>query len=202
MTDSFHARLPTLADTDLRRYLEHPLGYKTEAVEAALSELSRRGHAIPDGDLARIRHTLHQRDTARQAELEPGPSGLFGATPETRLTRIRRITTGILAAGLGGATLIYLTAAPRAANPLGYEPEDTKKYLRELEVYGGKVNVLATELRRWFEGLWHGRSLAFTVACLTVLLAICFWFLSTRLAVGTRGDLDQAPGKTPDGEGR
>lgn len=193
MADSFHTRIPTLTDADLRRYLEHPLGYKTEAVEAALAELGQRGHAIPEDDLAGIRRALRERDRARQAELEPGPGSFLGATPETRMARIRRITGGILTAGLGAATLIYVTATPPAANPLGYEPENTKRYLRQLEVVGGKANVVATEFQRWFEGLWQGRSLAFTVAWLTLLLAAGFWFLATRLAVGT--DLDPTSGK-------
>lgn len=45
-------------------------------------------------------------------------------------------------------------------------------YLRQMEVYGGKANVLAYELREWFAGLWHGRALAFTVAGLSALLAL------------------------------
>ncbi|WP_243303060.1 hypothetical protein [Geothrix oryzisoli] len=185
MADSFHARIPALSDADLRRYLEQPLAYKTEAVEAALAELRRRGQVIPAADLAQLQQRLHERDAARHAELEPGPDSLLGASPETRRVRIRRITAGILAAGLGAATLIYATATPPAANPLGYEAENTKRYLRQLEVVGGKANVVATEFQRWFEGLWQGRSLAFTVAWLTLLLAAGFWFLATRLAVGT-----------------
>jgi hypothetical protein len=35
--------------------------------------------------------------------------------------------------------------------------------------------VLAAELMRWFQGLWHGRPLAYTVACATGLLAGGFW---------------------------
>ncbi|WP_257306684.1 hypothetical protein [Geothrix campi] len=198
MADSFHARIPTLSDADLWRYLDQPLAYKTEAVEAALAELDRRGHAIPAEALARARHRLQARDAARQAELEPGPDSLLGASPVARLARIRRITAGLLAAGLGAATLIYFTASPPAANPLGYEPENTKRYLRQLEVVGGKANVVGTEFQRWFEGLWHGRSLAFTVAWLTVLLAVSFWFLSTRLAVGTEANPDPTPGPAPD----
>jgi len=184
MASSFLERLPTLSEAELRHYVKRPQAYKAEAVAAALAELRRRGAAVSEADLAQIREALQSRE-ARQTERS---GRLLGTDAITRKARIRRLTAGILAAGLGGATLIYLTAAPRAANPLGYEPEDTKKYLRELEVYGGKVNVLATELRRWFEGLWHGRSLAFTVAVLTLLLALGFWFVATRLA--------------PDGEGR
>lgn len=69
-------------------------------------------------------------------------------------------------------------------DPLGYEPEDTKRYLRDLEMYGGKANILATQFRRWFGGLWQGRPLAGTLAALTVLLAGGFWFAASRLAPG------------------
>jgi hypothetical protein len=188
MADSFHARIPTLSDADLRRYLDQPLAYKTEAVELALAELRRRGHALPADEQARLERLLHTRDAARQAELEPGADSLLGASPTTRLARLRRLTAGLLATGLGAATLIYITATPPAPNPLGYEPENTKRYLRQLEVVGGKANVVGTEFQRWFEGLWQGRQLAFTVAWLTVLLTAAFWFLSTRLAVGTDVD--------------
>ncbi|WP_243286987.1 hypothetical protein [Geothrix terrae] len=184
MIDSFLARIPTLADAELRRYLDHPQAYKAEAVEAALAELRRRGVAVPEADLARVREALRSREARQAAQA----GRLLGTDPLVRQHRIRRVTAGILTAGLGGAALIYLRAAPQGANPLGYEPEDTKKYLRELEVYGGKVNVLITEFRRWFEGLWQGRSLAVTVAVLTLMLALGFWFVATRLA--------------PDGEGR
>lgn len=95
--------------------------------------------------------------------------------------RRRLIAGAILLAGLGSALVIYFTATPAPANPFGYEPEDTKKYLREMEVYGGKANVLASEFRRWFEGFWHGRQLAFTVVCLTLLLLFFFLFVSTPL---------------------
>jgi hypothetical protein len=87
----------------------------------------------------------------------------------------------ILLGGLGSAILIYLTAENGSNNILGYvegngspypvTPEDSKKYLRDLELYGGKANVLADEFRRWFVGLWHGKSLAFTVACITILIS-------------------------------
>lgn len=184
MAGSFLERLPTLPEAELHRYVARPQAYKAEAVEAALAELRRRGATIPEADLARVREALQSREARQVAR-----SGrLLGTDPLLRQHRIRRVTAGILAVGLGGAALIYLRAAPQAANPLGYQPEDTKKYLRELEVYGGKLNVLVTEFRRWFEGLWQGRSLAVSVAVLTLLLAMGFWFVATRLA--------------PDGEGR
>ena len=180
MTDTFQTRIPLLSDEALRRYLENHLDYRTEAVEVALAELERRGLALSQDERQWIQSGLAQREAAAQAALSPHQGGLLGNTPETRRGRIRLITAGLLTAGLGSAVLIYLMAPPPAANPLGYEPMDTKRYLRDLELYGGKVNVLATEFMRWWEGLWHGRNLAFTVAWLTVLLAFGFWFLTTR----------------------
>jgi hypothetical protein len=90
------------------------------------------------------------------------------STPQTRL---HLVSAAILAIGFGSAIWIHLAAEPAPPNPLGYGPEDSKQYMRELELYGGKANVLAVELKHWFDGLWHGKRLAVTVACVTVLLA-------------------------------
>ncbi len=92
---------------------------------------------------------------------------------------INRITAGILILGLGAAVILFLTAVPPAADPLGYDPLTNKKYLRELQMYGGKANVFSAELMDWFNGLWHGYNLAYTVAVLTLVLAWLFWFFAT-----------------------
>jgi hypothetical protein len=88
-----------------------------------------------------------------------------------RQTRLRIISTTIAIAGLSSAILVYFSAGQVPGNPFGYEPEDTKQYLHDMEVYGGKANVLAADFRHWFNGLWHGKSLAFTLAFIAVLLA-------------------------------
>src|SRR5262249_57747211 len=85
------------------------------------------------------------------------------------LLRLAAAATAIV--GFVSAIWIYLTAAAPPGNPLGYEPEDSKQYIRDLERYGGKANVLATQLTDWVNGLWHGRRLAFTLACITGLAA-------------------------------
>ena len=95
--------------------------------------------------------------------------------------RIRAVTRAILVLGFAAAVVIYLTAQPPPANPLGYDPLDTKRYLHDLEVYGGKANVLAAEFRDWFDSLWHGKRLAFTVAALSVIAAFAFKFFATPL---------------------
>jgi hypothetical protein len=94
--------------------------------------------------------------------------------------RVRFVTGAILVAGFATAIVIYfVNAAPDDAS--GYRLEDSKKYVREMEIYGGKMNVLASELGNWFSGLWHGRSLAFTVAVITVLVALAYRVLATPL---------------------
>lgn len=191
MTASFHDRLPVLPDADLQRYVARPTEYRAEAVEAALAELARRGLTPSDEVLAEVRASILTREAALQSA-SAWYDGLLGSDPATRRSRIRRLTAAILTAGLGSAALVYVTAAPEAANPLGYDPMDTKKYLRDLEVYGGKVNVLATEFMRWFDGLWHGRSLAFTLAWLTVFAAAAFWWIARRRAAELDA-ADQAP---------
>jgi len=98
-----------------------------------------------------------------------------------RRTYLNLIGSVILLIGLGSAILIYRAAENDSNNVLGYvggdgsvypvTPEDSKKYLRDMELYGGKANVLADDFRRWFVGLWHGKSLAFTITCITILIS-------------------------------
>jgi hypothetical protein len=81
--------------------------------------------------------------------------------------------------GLGSALAIYLTAGPSPDDPLGRQ--DSRQYLRAMELYGGKANLLAAELLDWFQSLWRGRRLATTVACVTVLAAAAVWLVDAAL---------------------
>ncbi len=182
MAHTFQTRISALSDTELIQYLKHFQDYRTEAVETALAELDRRNLGLADDARAQIRAGLGRRDAIAQAQLNRSFVTGLGSTLETRLAHIRLITGSILAVGLGAALAIYLFIAPSGANPPGFEPEDTKKYLRAMEVYGGKLNVLATQFRGAWNGLWQGRNLAFTVGSLTLLLAFAFWFIATRRA--------------------
>ncbi len=118
-------------------------------------------------------------------------------------TCLNLISLIILIVGLGGALLIYMTAEDTPYGVLGYEegrdtaypvmPEDSKQYLHGLELYGGKTNVLMDRIRRGFIGLWHGRSLAFTLACITVFISFgvfytANYFLPSRLESGVPGE--------------
>ncbi|HUH65941.1 MAG TPA: hypothetical protein VLZ07_05865 [Syntrophales bacterium] len=92
------------------------------------------------------------------------------------------ISSVILLIGLSAAVFIYRAAENETGGALGYQiiggevyrimPENSKIYRHDLEVFGGKAAVLADDLRRWFAGLWEGKSLACTIAFLTVLVSI------------------------------
>ena len=96
-------------------------------------------------------------------------------------TRFRLIIAAILVLGLGSAILIYLFAEAAPANPLGYDPEESKRYVHDMLLYGGKANLLGSEFADWLGGLWHGKRLAFTVACITLLLAGAFLYFGAPL---------------------
>jgi len=96
-------------------------------------------------------------------------------------TLFRLIIATILILGLGSAILIYLFAEPAPGSPLGYEPEESKRYVHDMLLYGGKANLLASEFIQWFDGLWHGKRLAFTLACITLLLAGAFLYVGAPL---------------------
>jgi len=115
-------------------------------------------------------------------------------TTSQGLLRLAAATTSIV--GFTSAIWIYLATGPAPESPLGYEPEDSKRYLRDLERYGGKANVVAGEITEWFNGLWHGRRLALTVVCITVLLAGALLLAALPLA----SDLDgEPPNRKPRG---
>jgi hypothetical protein len=102
-------------------------------------------------------------------------------------TRLYLISAIILLIGLSSSIWIYLTAE-KSKNFFGYEiaggnaylimPENSKKYIHDLNLYGGNTAVLADEFNRWFVGLWHGKSLAFTVAFITIFIALGFFFVA------------------------
>ena len=104
----------------------------------------------------------------------------------------------ILLGGMVSAILIYWTAGNQSSGVLGYEeeggtvypilPDDSKKYLRDLELYGGKANVLMDELRRGFVGLWYGKSLAITVACLTIFVSFGVFYAANHLPSRLKSD--------------
>ena len=99
--------------------------------------------------------------------------------------RLYIIAVVVLVTGLLGSLSVYVTAGSEAGNVLGYDvaggelhpisPDESKTYRHDLEVYGGKANVLMDKFIRWFDGLWHGKALAFTIASFTALISFSFF---------------------------
>jgi hypothetical protein len=112
----------------------------------------------------------------------------------------------MLLVGLGSAVFIYRAATNDSSSASGYEviggfiyPSsgvNSKKYMHDLELYGGKAAVLTDEFTRWFAGLWHGTSLAFTVACITIIISLGVFlvaaYLPSRLKPEVSRDRDSA----------
>ncbi len=126
-----------------------------------------------------------------------------------RYTCLNLISAVILVVGLGSAILIYRTAEDTEYGALGYEeghgtvypimPEDSKQYLRGLELYGGKANVIMDRVRRGFMGLWHGKTLAFTVACISFFISLGVFFAAKYQP--SRADSDIPDEENHDGAG-
>jgi hypothetical protein len=88
-----------------------------------------------------------------------------------------------LALGLAAALLIYLVADEAPPDAVGYvvaadgtsypvAPNQSKRYIRDLERFGGKSSVLFDELNRWFASLWRGKSLGITIGWISAIAAL------------------------------
>ena len=105
----------------------------------------------------------------------------------------------IMLLGLGSSILIYQSAENDSGSVLGYEiidgsaypirPEDSRVYRRDLELYGGKAAMVVDDFSRWFVGLWHRKSLAFTVAGISIFISFIFFFAATRLPSRLKPDV-------------
>ena len=182
LDDPFYARLLTLSDAELCTYIEHYAHYKVEAVHAALAELRTRGVYVSEDTVAAIDRYFTRHEQRRRS---------FHLAPR----HLRWLSYGMLTLGLGLAVLLYMTAASPSPYPLGYDPFTSKKYLRELELYGGKLNLLAVEFRQWLASLWRGKALAYTIAVLTLILSSLLWFIASRVAssLEPQAETPQAP---------
>jgi hypothetical protein len=102
-------------------------------------------------------------------------------------TRTRLIAGSILLIGLGVALGVYLRA-DSAPDDMPWElTPDSKKYMRSLQMYGGTANVMMVELMDWFGGLWHGRTLAATIAVISIIVSCAYLWLATLWLPPTGG---------------
>jgi hypothetical protein len=166
--DSFYSRIPTLSDDELLNYITHYSRYKMEAVQLAVTELRKRGFVLSDDELSNIETFFSSMSGRIRRPLYLNP-GLF-----------RLISYVIFSIGIFISAVIFITARPPAEISFDYNPLKTKVFLRQLELYGGKGNIMAAELREWFVGLWQGRNLSYTIACITVIISVVLWYIGFR----------------------
>jgi hypothetical protein len=86
----------------------------------------------------------------------------------------------VLVVGLAGALGIYLAAEDAPGSAALSEMHGSKPYVHQLERFGGKAAVMFDQFNRWFAGLWEGRELGITVACITIVVAAAMLLLARR----------------------
>jgi hypothetical protein len=109
------------------------------------------------------------------------------------------VSATILLAGLGSAVLIYREAMSDPNSGPGYEViggfiypaggANSKKYMHDLQLFGGNAAVLSDEFMRWFSGLWQGTSLAYTVAFMTACISFAVFIIAKNLPTGRISDI-------------
>ena len=96
--------------------------------------------------------------------------------------RLNIVASLTLVSGVVASTAIFLTASPDEQSSLVNQFQDSKAYRHELEAYGGKLSVVSDDLTRWFSSLWHGENLAFTVAVLSIAVALLLFWSSRHIS--------------------
>jgi len=105
----------------------------------------------------------------------------------------------ILLVGLSSSSLIYWAAINDSTSDSSYEIVGgyvyqgaggyTKKYVHDLQLYGGSAAVLADEFTRWFTGLWHGKSLSFIVAGIALILSFGVFIAAKNVSPRSKSDV-------------
>ena len=97
---------------------------------------------------------------------------------------MQRLAVSILVVGLSASAIVLVTVpAEVEADEAGVyvaSPGNSRSLRREVERAGGWAAVAAIEFNEWFDGLWHGRRLAGTLAVLSVGASL-LCFLTARL---------------------
>ena len=111
--------------------------------------------------------------------------------------RFQHLGVTALVVGLVAAALIYAfvdDAGPDAAAEIA----SGRVYEYNIERIGGKSAVYAARFNQWLGSLWHGRTLAYTVAAIAVAVAvICLLaaHFATPNAAETRVDESEVDGE-------
>jgi hypothetical protein len=105
-------------------------------------------------------------------------------------TWLNLISAIILLVGLGSSVMIYQRAGNDPYGVLDFE--NSKLYRHNLEVYGGKFSVIMDDFRRWFLGLWQGKSLAVMIACTAIIISFGFFYAANHRSQGAKPESHNA----------
>jgi len=118
----------------------------------------------------------------------PAPRG-----PERTRARIFYAGIAILVVGLLAAALVFVFAADDDRAQLASQIAGNRMYQHNLQLMGGRFGAYMAQLGEWFDGLWHGRALAATIAVTAALCAAGCFVVSDLVAT-------RPPGERRDGE--
>ena len=94
----------------------------------------------------------------------------------------------ILLGGLLAAVAIYLLAGSDAEANAAADITRQKMYEHNIALIGGKGAIYAVRLNEWLSSLWHGTTLAYTIAVLSLVLAAACLGLAWLMAMPPQGD--------------
>jgi hypothetical protein len=110
---------------------------------------------------------------------------------ESRLplkVRLYLAALAVLGLGMCVAVVVYTTADDAPEEAIGYIVVDgmkypvaageSKRYRRDLEMFGGKASVLFDEFGRWFARLWQGKRLGLTLAALSGIVSLALFLFA------------------------
>lgn len=104
--------------------------------------------------------------------------------------RLYLIAAAILLLGTIAAAIIVISAPPEPDTSYLTDGADfpvakeySRKYQYDVARIGGQSGLLAAQLSDWFDGLWQGRQLGYTIATLAACAAVGFLFFGRLLSV-------------------
>jgi hypothetical protein len=97
--------------------------------------------------------------------------------------RFNRSGVIILVVGLISAALIYFLAPDDPNGDAARQIASGRAYDYNIERIGGTAAVYTARFNQWLGSLWHGKSLAYTVAVVAVVVALLCFLLARMIAV-------------------